>query len=337
VVGCGREGRNRLAAWAKVRTAGIEAVIDLDGGLASRAARDFYVPRSYKDLDRALGREKLDFVDVTVGVDGRPGLVRKCLAAGLHVLAGAPAASGLDVARELADLAAAKKLRLMICYPERWRSCFRQLKATLEAGGTGRAHYARIFERRPLARARPADPRRPGLDSLQHLLVLEGLLGYVDLVRWLFGEVKSVWGATLSLNPAVRGEDFALATMRTVGDDPVQVVLDVNWSSPLPGRANRPSGPEVRIEGSAGALELDPAAGVLRSRGHTGPAKEVRLPPVPDLHMEPWVELQGHFAECLENGREPDCSGAEAVRSLEAALAIYESDRSGGLVLVQKP
>ncbi len=337
VVGCGRSGRTRLAAWSRVRTARIEAVVDLDDQLAARAARDFYVPRSYSDLDRVLGREKLDFIDVAVGVDARPVIARKCLAAGLHTLTGSPPASGLDVARELADFAAAKKLRLMAGCTERWRSCFGQLKAALRGGAVGTAHYARIFERRPLSRARPADPQRPGLDSLQHLLVPEGLLGYVDLVRWLFGEVKSVWGATLKLNPAVRGEDFALATMCTTGDQPVRVILDVNWSSPLPGRATRPSGPEVRVEGSGGALELDLAGGVLRARGHTGSPKETRLPPVPDLLMEPYLELQGHFAECLENGREPDCSGGDAVRSLEAALAIYESDRSGGLVLVQKP
>jgi predicted dehydrogenase len=321
-----------------VRTAKIEAVVDLDPARASSVARDFYVPRSYGDLDHMFAREKLDFVDVAAGVDGQAVLVRKCLAAGLNVLAGSPPAANLDVARELVDLAAGKGLTLMVGYRERWRAAFRALKRSVERGAAGAVHYVRLFHRRPLARSRPVDPARPDLDSLQHLVVLEGMLGYVDLVRWMFGEIKSVWAATLKLNAAVKGEDFALAALRTVGDRPVNVVLDVNWSSPLPGRAGRPApGPEVRLEGAAGAVELDPLARAIRVRGHTGAARESALPPVPDLAAEPYLELQGHFAECLESGRTPDCSGADALRSLEAALAIYESDRSGGLVLVEKP
>jgi predicted dehydrogenase len=226
----------------------------------------------------------------------------------------------------------------MFGYAARFRPVFRALKRAADAGAIGAVHYARLADRRPLARVRPADPARPALDTLQHLLVLEGLLGYVDLARFLFGDVISVWGAALKLNPALRGEDFALAALRTAGTPPASVVLDINWSSPLPGRAARPAAlPEVRLEGAGGAMELDPAARVLRVRGHHGAPKEKTLPAAAVPRVEPHAELQGHFAECLESGRVPECSGEDALRSLEAALAIYESERTGGLVLVRKP
>jgi predicted dehydrogenase len=321
-----------------VRSAAIEAAVDMEASRAARAARDFYVPRHYADLDRMFQQERLDFVDVAVEANGQDGLVRRCLEAGLHVLAGSPPTAHLDVAADLVAAAAGRKLTLMIGYRERWRSALRALKGQLDGGAVGELHYLSFFDRRPLARSRPADPARPGLDSRQHLLVLEGLLDYVDFVRFACGEIKSVWASTLKLNPALKGEDFALAVLRTVGDRPANVVLDINWSAPLAGAARRPAnGPAVRCEGSLGALELDPSAGVLRRRGHTGGPRETPLPTVPDLRMEPHLELQGHFAECLESGRAPECSGEDALRSLEAALAIYESERSGGLVLIRKP
>ncbi len=338
VLGCGAKGRTHLSAWRKVRTASVEAVVDMDAGRAARAARDFYVPRHYADLDAMLARERLDFVDIAVGVNGQNNLVHKCLSAGLHVLAASPLSASYDAARDLVDVAAGRKLTLMVGHRERWRASLRALRRALDNGAVGAAHYMHLFDRRPLARLHPADPARPSLDSRQQLLVLEGLLDYVDFIRCTFGEIKSVWAATLKLNPAVKGEDFALAVLRSTGQKPVNVILDVNWSAPLPGNSARPAtGPEIRCEGTSGALELDPAAGVLRRRGHTGRASEDPLPAVPDLKLEPYLELQGHFAECLESGRTPDCSGQDALRSLEAALAIYESDRSGGLVLIQKP
>jgi predicted dehydrogenase len=338
VIGCGRGGHIFLEAWRRVCTASIQAVADLDAGAAAAAARTCSVPRSYSDVDVLLAREKPDFVHLAVGVDAQPTVVRKCLAAGVSVLAAPPLATHLDEARQLADMARGRGLHLMVGCRERWRSAFRALRSAAAATPPGTLHYARIFDRRPLARSRPADPARPALDRLQHLLVLEGLLGCLDLVRFMFGEVASVWGATLHLNPAVRGEDFALAVLRTDGPAPVNVVLDVNWSAPLPGRAGAPALlPEVRLEGAGGALELDPQAGLLRVRGHGGAPRETPLPAVSDFRLEPLIELQGHFAESIEGGRRPECSADDALLSLEAALAVYESARTGALVLIRKP
>ena len=337
MIGCGPAGRLHLAAWRRVRTARIEAVLDIDPARSAAAGRDFHVGRNFAEIDRLLAEVRLDFVDICTSVDPRPLVAAQCLLAGLHVLAETPLAPTLDQARDLADLAAGRGRKLMVAYAERWRSAFRALKRVLDSGAVGSPHYARIFERRPLSRLAPADPARPGLSLARHLLVLEGLTGSFDLVRWLFGEVASVWGAIGHFNPAVRGEDFALAVLRA-GALPVNVVLDVNWSAPLPGRAAKPAPlPALRIEGAGGALELDPQAGALLVRGHAGAPSERRLPAVPDRGLEPYLELAGHFAECLESGKPMENEGEEALAPLAAALAVHESAKSGGLVLLKKP
>jgi predicted dehydrogenase len=337
VIGCGPAGRMHLAAWRHVRTAHIECVLDIDPAQALRAARDFGVRRHYSDFDRMRAELRLDFVDLACGAEAQPTLAERVIEAGWHLLAETPLAVSLEEAGKIADLAEARRRRLMVAYTERWRAAFRELKRSLDSGAAGPAHYARFLDRRPLSRVRPADPARPALEHARHLLVLEGLTGCFDLVRWLFGGIESVWGATGQFNPAVKGEDFALAVMR-VGAVPTSVVLDMNWSGPLPDRQPRPAAlPAVRIEGALGALELDPQANSLLRRGYAGGAVEQRLPPVPDVRLEPYVELLGHFAECLESGRPMENEGREALAPLEAALAVYESARTGGMVLLKKP
>ena len=337
VIGCGPAGRTHLAAWRRVKTARIECVLDTDTARAARAARDFGVRRQFSDFDRMAVQARLDFVDVACGVDAQPLVAAQALAAGWHVLCETPLAPALEQARELVELAEAKRRRLGVAYAERWRAAFRELKRRLEGGAVGPAHYARIADRRPLSRVRPADPARPALDAARRLLVLEGLTGCFDLIRWLFGEITAVWGATGRHNPAVRGEDFALSVLRA-GAVPTSVILDVNWSAPLPGRRSKAATlPEVRIEGAAGALELDPQARALLCRGHAGGAAEQPLPPVPDVRLEPYVELLGHFAECVESGKPMENEGLAALEPLAAALAVYESAQSGGLVLLKKP
>jgi predicted dehydrogenase len=337
VIGCGPAGRTHLAAWRRVRTARIECVLDLDPAQAQRAARDFGVGRHYAAFDRMQSEARLDFVDLACGVEAQPTLAARALESGWHVLAETPLAGSLEKAGEIVDLAEAKRRRLMVAYTERWRSAFRELKRALDSGAAAPAHYVRFFDRRPLSRARPVDPSRPALEHARHLLVLEGLTGCFDLVRWLFGEIGSVWGATGHFNPAVKGEDFALAALRA-GDVPTSVILDINWSGPLSDRQVRPAPlAAVRIEGASGAIEFDPQANVLLRRGHAGGPVEQKLPPVPDLRLEPYVEMLGHFAECLESGKPMENEGREALAPLAAALAVYESARTGGMVLLKKP
>ncbi len=336
VIGCGPAGRTHLAAWRRVRTARIECVLDLDPARAAQAARDFGARRHYSEFDRMAAEMRLDFVDIVAGADSQPALAERAVAAGWHVLAETPLAHSMKAAVEMVELAENRRRRLMVAYTERWRTAFRELKRSLDSGAAGPAHYARFFERRPLSRVRPIDPARPALESARQLLVLEGLTGYFDLVRWLFGGIESVWGATGHFNPAVKGEDFALAVMRA-GPVPTSATLDINWSGPLPDRQLRPAPlPAVRIEGGAGALEFDPAANSLVRRGYGGSAGERKLAPVPDMRLEPYVELLGHFAECLESGRPMENEGSAALAPLEAALAVYESARTGGMVLLKK-
>jgi len=337
VIGCGPAGRTHLAAWARVRTARIECVLDLDPERARRSARDFGIRRHFTDFDRMQAEARLDFADLACGVDSQPALAARALESGWHLLAETPLASSLEKASEIADQAEARGRRLMVAYAERWRSAFRELKRALDSGAAGAAHYARIADRRPLSRVHPCDPARPALDHARHLLVLEGLTGHFDLIRWLFGDIRSVWGAAGHFNPAVKGEDFALAALRA-GDAPVNVSLDVNWSGPLPERQLRPAPlPAVRVEGAAGSLEFDPQANSLLRRGHSGAPVEQKLPPVPDLRLEPYVEMLGHFAECLESGKPMENEGRTALEPLAAALAVYESARTGGMVLLRKP
>jgi predicted dehydrogenase len=326
-----------LAAWKRVKTARIECVLDTNPAHAVQAAHDFGVRRQFSEFDRMRAEVRLDFVDLACGADAQPLLAARAFEAGWHALCETPLAATVEQARELVELAAARKRRLAVAYAERWRAAFRELKRALDGGAVGPAHYARIFDRRPLSRVRPADPARPALDAARHLLVLEGLTGHFDLVRWLFGEIAAVWGAAGHFNPAVKGEDFALSALR-VGAVPTSVLVDMNWSAPLPGRQMKPAAlSAVRIEGAAGALELDPKTNALLRRGHAGAPVEQLLAPVPDLRLEPYFELLGHFAECLESGKPMENEGEAALEPLAAALAVYESARSGGLVLLKKP
>ena len=86
----------------------------------------------------------------------------------------------------------------------------------------------------------------------------------------------------------------------------------------------------VAGEDHALAVEAEVAEGMAR-------AVEYLEAQVADRQLEPYVELQGHFAECLESGKPMENSGADALPPLAAALAVYESARGSSLVLLKKP
>jgi len=105
LVGCGNIGRLQLSAY---RTAGWRVVVlcDTDEAAALAAREEFYPDADVTtDYQAVLARTDVTVVDLAVHTDIRPGLVRRAIAAGHHVMSQKPYVEDLAVGRELAELA----------------------------------------------------------------------------------------------------------------------------------------------------------------------------------------------------------------------------------------
>ena len=90
---------------------------------------------------------------------------------------------------------------------------------------------------------------------MPRLLIHETGVHFIDLFRWLFGDVTSVYADLRQLNPVLKGEDAGLLILEHATG--IRAIFDGNRLADHVSDAPRRTMGEMRIEGEGGVLMLD--------------------------------------------------------------------------------
>jgi len=218
---------------------------------------------------------------------------------------------------------------------EMWRFLpwFRDLRRFLAAGAIGPAHYLRIIgSRRPLNRTRPVDPNQPYFADMPRLVVYEMQIHWIDCARYLLGDVESVYMRGGRVNPAIRGEDWAVVVLgHTNGGT---TMMESSRATPTDNPPSRREG-DVLLEGTEGALHFDPVALELRLARLNGSVEVVAR--YPDLEQGFQAAFNGciaHFAAAVRYELPFESSAEDNLRTLATTLAGYDSFQQRAVVPV---
>lgn len=163
---------------------------------------------------------------------------------------------------------------------------------------------------------------------MPRFLVHETGVHFVDLFRFLFGEISEVYASLRRLNPVIAGEDAGHVLMSF--DNGVQAHFDANRLVDHRADNHRLTMGEMRIEGSAAELLLDGDGAIrLRELGEkhcTGQDFEWD-----DIGFGGDCDflLQRQLIERLAHGGAIENDAAAYLRNLEVVEAIYASAESG--------
>ncbi|TVR95579.1 MAG: gfo/Idh/MocA family oxidoreductase [Trueperaceae bacterium] len=164
---------------------------------SARATADaFGVPYAYDDWQAMLREHELDLVCIATPTDTHAPIALAALDAGAHVLCEKPTAMDADEARAMRDRAAELGRISMMGHELRFNPNRRKLAELVSSGAIGEVRHAHIANVTP-GWADPAG--RPKGDWWSLAERGGGRLGangshQVDLLRWWFGEVRSVVG-----------------------------------------------------------------------------------------------------------------------------------------------
>jgi predicted dehydrogenase len=229
LVGCGDIARSwHLPAYAEygVHVVGVyDPAPEATDGICDRFP---FVRRVFPSLGELLVDEEIEIVDVATGPDVRPELIRRALDAGKHVLAQKPLALDLRAARQLAEEAEERGVRVAVNQNGRWSPPWRIATLLIEHGDIGDVLAVTHLLDRPL-------PPLVGthFDELDHFVIYDYFVHWIDICRcWLDGktvqavraldyrtpdqptEAKSPWAAWVEIHYA----DGASALIRSVGE-----------------------------------------------------------------------------------------------------------------------
>lgn len=334
LIGCGFFARNQLHAWEGIEGVEIVAICDRDETRLSETGEAFGIARRYTDAERMFDEGGFDFVDIATTVASHRPLVEMAARAGdgtgVHVICQKPFAENMEDARAMVAAIDATGKTLMVHENFRWQSAVRAAIESLRGGAIGTPFFGRVSFRSGY----DVFSGQPYLAEGARFIIEDLGIHILDITRALFGDVARISATTTRINPAIRGED--VATMLLAHESGVTSVVDCSYAT----RRTPETFPEtlLEIDGTGGTLRLDAGYRLTIQAGGDEEVRDV-APPVLPWAERPWHNIQEsvaliqqHFIACLCDGRAPETSGADNLRTLALVEAAYLSAAEGRTV-----
>lgn len=143
VIGCGDICRYMLLMAKLNRRIRIAGCVDLDAGRAGKYASYFKGARAYTDYKAMIREQKPDAVYLAVPHCLHYPIMKELISSGINILCEKPVATTLEDGAEIAELAAARGVKVGINYQYRYdKACYRMAVAA-RSGDLGQLYYGR--------------------------------------------------------------------------------------------------------------------------------------------------------------------------------------------------
>ena len=264
-VGTGYFSQFHYDAWSRCNDVDLVGVADLDLS-AAKAITDRHGGQSFNDCASMLDAVSIDLLDIITPPSTHLAMIELAAERGINVICQKPFCGGLEVARRAVDIAQAAKIDVTVHENFRFQPWYGEIRNQIGSGLLGDLYRATF-------RLRPGDgqgpeaylERQPYFQQMERFLIHETAIHYVDVFRYLFGEVVGLWADLAQLNPAISGEDSCLVIMEF--DKGFRGVLDGNRLSDHVAENRRRTMGEMSVEGEKGELVLS-GDGALTFRAH---------------------------------------------------------------------
>ena len=351
IIGCG-VGILHLQGFAENPRADVVAIAGLDQDRCHDLAKQFNVPRIYREYQELIADPDVEAVTVAVPNILHVPVALAALEAGKHVMVEKPLAPTAEEGQRIIDAAREANRVLGVVFNRRGRQDVQLVKREVERGALGEVYHARAFWM-----------RRSGIPGLWTWFTSKGMAGggplidlgihVLDLALWVLGNpvARRVSAATYAeLGPQGRGqwqggrfkivpgetyevEDFATAFIRFDGGLTLQ--LDASWAA-YTGHGDDFG---LALLGDNGGAEIH-----ARDYAQTGTLRFFgEIDGVPTVTEPRLLERHGHgevfrgFIESVLDGTPMSPSGEEGLDRVRLIQAIYRSAELGREVEVEAP
>ncbi|HLO29843.1 MAG TPA: Gfo/Idh/MocA family oxidoreductase [Anaerolineales bacterium] len=257
--------------------------------------------------------------------------------AGCHILLEKPVSHSLDRLDVLQKTAAKSGSRILVGFQFRYHPTLNKARELIRSNALGKlltvhAHWGEYLPQwHPWEDYRQSYAARPELGGG----VIITLTHPLDYLRYLMGEVESLWSFNGHISPLeINVEDVAEIGLKF--KDGATGGVHVNYFQ-------RPPVHRLEIVGTNGTLRWDNADGILHfyklpasfgsySDSPPAPVRETFSPPEGFERNQLFVAQTRHFVEIVRGEAEPVCSLSDGIQALRLALAASQSQKTGQVI-----
>lgn len=330
IFGTGFWSQFQLGAWQELEKVECVALYNRTKSKAEDLAKRFNIPRVYDDAAELLKKEKLDFIDIITDVDTHEKFTALGAKYSLDVICQKPLAPSYEVAKRMMKITQDARVRFYVHENYRWQPQFRRVKEILNSGVIGKAFRCETS----FITAFPVFETQPFLAELEEFALTDQGSHQFDVLRYLFGEAKTIYCEKQTVNPTIKGEDVTTSILKMKSG--VVCIQKISFSSPL----EKEIFPQtvLLIEGDKGSIRLD-AEFEISTTTPEGTKKEVvsmrsypwqtdRLKPEPPSI----VDINKNILDDMLGKGKAENTGDDNFETVRLVWAAYESAKTGQVI-----
>lgn len=327
-VGAGYFSQFHYEGWSRIAGAHLVALCDRDGARAEDAARRFGVPKRYADVATMLDAERPDFIDIITPPDTHRSITAMAAERGVHVLCQKALAPAFAEAAAMVDEAERAGIRFMVHDNFRFQPWHREFRRLLDEGAIGGL-------RSIACRTRMGDgwqpdaylARQPYFRTMPRFLIFETGVHFIDVYRYLGGEVTSVFARLRRLNAGIAGEDAGVVLFEFASG--AVGLWDANRYNESRSTDPRYTFGEFLLEGDRGAIRLDEEGAMAVHPLGEGARDHAYTHDRHGFAGDCVRATLQHFVNGLCAGAPFETEGRDYLKTLAVQEAVYASAASG--------
>ena len=325
VVGCGYWGPNLIRNFSALPECKVRYVCDKDEKRLAHMKQLYPSVETTKDFEKIVGDKEVDAVVVATPVHLHYELAKKALQAGKHTFVEKPMTQTSEQSNELVQIAAKKKLTLMVGHTFIYSAPVRRIKEIVKSGDIGEIQYI--------------SSRRLNLGLFQKDINVAWDLAPHDISIILYFLGKPPISVNCQGKAHINKDIEDVTNMSLDFENGGFATIHSSWLDPNKIR-------EMIIVGSKRMIVYDDNEPLEKIKIYD---KRVETPPHYDTFAEfqysyhygdmlaPYikqteplkVETQ-HFLDCIKTGKTPESSGLDGLRVIQILEASSRSLKNGG-------
>jgi predicted dehydrogenase len=322
IAGYGSAGRRHLK---NLLALGQEDIVLYRSGMSTLPGEEPNQFPSESEWTRAL-EHKPDAVIVSNPTALHLEVAIPAAAAGCHLLIEKPVSHSMERVDDLIEAAESSGARVCIGFQYRFHPGLQKAHRWIEQGAIGQPATARAHYADYLPGWHPWEDYRRSYSARSDLGggVIHTLCHPLDYLRWLLGEVDSVWATSARLggldievdDTAEIGMSFSTGAVGTVHLDYIQ----------------QPPSHEFEIVGSEASIHWDQTDGIARLTPYAGTSGEGGQSAAGFDRDDMFLFEMRHFLQVCRGEAEPLCPLSEGVASLRLAVAVERAARERKMI-----
>ncbi len=332
VVGTGYFSRFHYAAWKRMNDVSLTAMHAMDRETGEAFQREFDVKHLYTNFDEFIQSTTAELIDVVTPPHTHKSIIERCIKHDKKVICQKPFCDSVAEAAALSKKINEQNALVVVHENFRFQPWYREIKKLLDEKRLGDL-YEINFDFRPGDGQGPDAylRRQPYFQQQKRFFIQETGIHFIDVFRFLLGEITGLSARLSRLNPVIAGEDAGIVIMEF--ESGARGILNGNRLCDHDAENCRLTMGEMRIEGSLATLYLKGNGDIhTRAKGsNTLITHQYHWSNV-DFGGDCVYSTNRHVVDHIQYGKPLQNVAIEYVRNRKVEEAIYQSNDTGSWI-----